>query len=117
MKKILITDDSFYQRKVLSDLVTGLGYEADSVASGEELLETDVISYDCIFLDLLMTGISGIEVLERLKDRENIPPIIVITADIQQVRKDECLSLGAHAFISKIISGEEIENVLNSLFN
>jgi len=117
MKRILITDDSFYQRKVLGDLVTGLGYEADAVASGEELLETNIASYDCIFLDLLMTGMSGIEVLEKLKDREDVPPIIVITADIQQVRKDECLNLGAHAFISKIISDQEIENTLNTLFN
>ena len=36
---ILIADDSFYQRKVLSDLVAELGHQAVAVGSGEELLE------------------------------------------------------------------------------
>ena len=94
-----------------------LGYECDTVSSGEELLEQLNSSYDCIFLDLLMSGISGVDVLKKLKEQENVPPIVVITADIQQIRKDECLKLGAVAFISKIISKEEIRETLTSLFN
>ncbi|MCP4460873.1 MAG: response regulator [Cytophagales bacterium] len=117
MKKILIADDSFYQRKMLGSLVSSLGYESHLVSSGEALLEKVDSSFDCIFLDLLMTGISGIEVLKKLKERENIPPIIVITADIQEVRRNECLELGAVAFISKILSEEEIKKILNELFN
>ena len=117
MKRILIADDSFYQRKVLGDLVNSIGYECESVGSGEDLLERIDSSFDCIFLDLLMTGISGIEVLKELRERKNAIPVIVITADIQDVRREECLELGAIAFISKIISEEEIKKVLKELFN
>ena len=115
MKKILIADDSFYQRKVLGDMATDLGYSFDQVASGEELLEVLDETIDCIFLDLLMTGISGIEVLEKLRERSDVPPIIIISADVQKARKDECMELGAAAFINKSVSKEELENALNDI--
>ena len=117
MKRILIADDSFYQRIILSRLVEELGHKSDGVGSGEELLERIDSSYDCIFLDLLMTGMSGIEVLEILKDQENVPPIIVITADVQKSRKKECLELGAVAFIQKMITKQELQETLNEIFS
>ena len=117
MKKILIADDSFYQRKVLGDLVAELGYDSESVSSGEELIEKVDSSYDCIFLDLLMSGMSGVEVLSLLKDKRGIPPIVVITADIQSKRREECMDLGAAAFMEKIVSKDELLQTLNRVIN
>ena len=45
--------------------------------------------FDCVCLDLLMPGISGVEVMEKLKGKKWVPPIIVITADIQLKRKEK----------------------------
>lgn len=117
MKKILIADDSFYQRKVLGGLVTELGHAFEAVTSGEELMEKLDESYDCIFLDLLMSGMTGMDVLAELKKMDNVPPIIVISADVQQKRQEECLELGAAAFIEKIVSKEELEQTLSKIFN
>ncbi len=116
MKRIMIVDDSAYQRKILGDLVAKLGYESESSSSGEELLDRLNDDHDCVFLDLLMSGISGIDVLKKLKERESAPPVIVISADVQQVRKDECMELGAVAFIDKIISEDEVKETLDQLF-
>jgi CheY-like chemotaxis protein len=117
MKKILIADDSFFQRKMLADLVTEMGYAYETVGSGEELLEKVNESHDCIFLDLLMSGMSGIDVLTKLKERSNPPPVIVISADIQKVRREECMALGARAFINKVVSKQELQNAIDQVFN
>ncbi|WP_420318039.1 response regulator [Ekhidna sp.] len=116
MKKIIIADDSFFQRKTLQDIIKELGYDSEAVSSGEELLEKLDDSYDCIFLDLLMGGISGIDVLKALQARENKIPVVVITADIQKARKEESLSLGASAFMNKVVSKDELISILNNIF-
>jgi CheY-like chemotaxis protein len=117
MKKILIADDSFLQRKILKDILKDLGYASVAVSSGEELLEALDPSYDCIFLDLLMGGMSGIEVLQELKSRENKVPVVVITADIQKARKEEALALGAAAFMNKVVDKNELMEILNRIFS
>ena len=117
MKKILIADDSFFQRKILTDIVGEMGYEFDAVGSGEALLEKINDSYDCIFLDLLMDGMSGIDVLKALKERGNKVPVVVITADVQKARKDECFENGATAFMNKVVSKDELKEILNGVFN
>ena len=116
MKKIIIADDSFFQRKTLQDIIKELGYDSEAVSSGEELLEKLDDSYDCIFLDLLMGGMSGIDVLKALQARENKIPVVVITADIQKARKEESLSLGATAFMNKVVSKDELISILNNIF-
>ena len=116
MKKIIITDDSFFQRKILQDIVKELGYESETASSGEELLQKLDESYDCIFLDLLMEGMSGIDVLTELKKRNNTIPVVVITADIQKARKEESLAMGATAFMNKVVSKEELISILDNIF-
>lgn len=116
MKKIIIADDSFFQRKTLSDIIAEVGYEAETVSSGEELLEKLNETHDCIFLDLLMQGMSGIEVLKELQKRQNVPPVVVITADIQKTRREESLELGATAFMNKVVSKDELVSILDGIF-
>jgi len=116
MKNIIIADDSFFQRKVLKDILDELGYNSEAVGSGEELLEKLNDTYDCIFLDLLMGGMSGIEVLEELNKQGNKIPVVVITADIQKARKEETMNLGATAFMNKVVSKDELNGILNDIF-
>lgn len=116
MKKIIIADDSFFQRKTLSDIIAEVGYETEAVSSGEELLEKLNETHDCIFLDLLMQGMSGIEVLKELQKRQNVPPVVVITADIQKTRREESLELGATAFMNKVVSKDELVSILDGIF-
>lgn len=116
MKRIIIADDSFFQRKTLQDILKELGYESDAVPSGEELLDKLNDSYDCIFLDLLMGGMSGIDVLKELQKRGNKIPVVVITADIQKARREESMGLGATAFMNKVVSKDELVSILESIF-
>jgi len=114
MGKIIIADDSSFQRKILGDMITSLGHEVTAVDSGRALLDRVIVeSFDCICLDLLMPEMTGIEVLEKLQNIKNPPPVIVISADIQMRKKEQCLALGAKAFVNKYIEKASLENVFN----
>lgn len=117
MKKILITDDSFFQRKILQDIVHELGYSFETCSSGEELLENLNDTFDCILLDLLMGEMSGMSVLKELKKRGSKIPVVVISADIQHTRREESLANGATAFLNKPVPKEELVSILKNIFN
>ena len=58
-------------------------------------------SYDYVFLDLIIPGISGLEVMKTMRDEGIETPVIVITADMQDTTHQECLALGVAAVINK----------------
>lgn len=114
MSKILIADDSSFQRKLLTDMIETIGHEVVAVESGQDLInELGNNHYDCVCLDLLMPGMTGIEVLEKLQNEPGVPPIIVVSADIQVKKKERCMELGAAAFINKATKREELEKHFN----
>jgi CheY-like chemotaxis protein len=76
MSKILVVVDSSFQRKILGDLISSFGYNVTKTDSGESMLKMiKEETFDCICLDLLMPGISGVEVMEQLQEKRGIPPI------------------------------------------
>ncbi|MCC5921606.1 MAG: response regulator [Cyclobacteriaceae bacterium] len=101
-KKILIADDSMFQRKFYADVVESMSYHYELVKNGREALEAlDAGLYDLLILDLLMPEVDGIEVLKSLRDKQSSVPILVISANIQESIKNQCNELGAAGFINK----------------
>lgn len=118
MSKILVADDSSFQRKILGDLIEEIGHEVVAVDSGQALLDAlEEQDFDCICLDLLMPEMTGIEVLVELQKKGNTIPVIVISADIQVKKREQCLSLGAKAFINKYIDKDELEEQFSKYLN
>ncbi|MGD1074827.1 MAG: response regulator [Thermodesulfovibrionales bacterium] len=72
-------------------------------------------SPDYIVLDLVMPDMDGLKVLKSLRDRGSTIPVIVLTADIQESVRRECIDLGARAFITKPLKNEEIRNVVKEI--
>jgi len=78
---IAILDDEEHYRRALSRLLRAHGYEVASFSTGEELFaEVAQRAFDCVLLDLHMPGMTGFDVLARLRGQPAPPPIIVITA-------------------------------------
>ncbi|MGE5658197.1 MAG: response regulator [Actinomycetota bacterium] len=103
MAVILIIEDAALTRRMLCKVFQGEGYTTLEAGSGSEGLEMiHRFQPDCIFLDLLMPGMNGQEVLKALQERGIKIPTIVLTADIQQSTREECLSLGALEVLNKI---------------
>lgn len=109
--RILIVDDEEALRTGLKDYLELEGYEADAVESAEEALRLDLSRYDLLLLDIMMDGMSGIEMAERLKRDSSTAgiPIIFLTARDSEEDMVAGLNLGADDYVTKPYS---IKNVL-----
>lgn len=102
MQKILVVDDSLFQRKSICQLLVEAGYEVVEATDGCDGLEKAFSSSpDCVLTDLLMPNMDGIEFITELKARGFTPPVFVLSADIQESKRRFCLELGVDGFISK----------------
>jgi len=116
--KILIIEDSSFQRALIKDALKSLELEILEASSIEEALP--ILSSNnilLILLDLLLPQMDGIEFLKNYKDLIKGAQVIVMTADIQESTQKECYELGAKIFINKPFKKEEliinIKNLLN----
>lgn len=118
MTRILIIDDSAYQRHKARRAIEAAGYELLEAINGHEGLDAAATNVpDCILLDLLMPGMSGEEVLCAFHDQGLHIPVIVLTADIQESTRQQCLQLGAVAFINKPLQEEELVDTIRQVLN
>lgn len=109
MALVLIVEDAALLRKLIQKILKAEGYstiEAKNGLEGLEMISTH--NPDCVILDLLMPEMEGREVLREMRDRGLQIPTIVMTADIQESTRAECLALGAVAVLNKLPKGEEL---------
>ena len=105
IRKILLIDDDANIRKLAQMSLERVGgWEVAVVAGGQEafdLLRTCVP--DLIILDVMMPGLDGVAVLERLKSNPQtaLVPVILMTAKVQTQEIDEYKKLGAVGLIEK----------------
>ena len=114
MKKILLVDDSGLARRLVRKILEEFEYEIDEASSGPEALEACALNqYDLVILDMLMAGMYGLEVLQKLKELNPSLPVIVATADIQRSTRDQVKEAGASAMINKPVNKEELVETLD----
>ena len=105
MKKILIIEDDESIHNVIEELLKENDYNVFNAYSGTEaLLLLEKERYDLILLDWMLPGITGEELLAKVK---NIP-IIVISAKISSDDKVNCLLSGANDYITKPFDSREL---------
>lgn len=113
-KLVLVVDDSSTSREFINSVVQKSGYKTILASNGEEaLLLLRNNKPDFMFLDLLMAKMDGIEVLEKMKDEKIKTPVVVVTADVQEEVKDECMQLGALYFLNKPFKEKDIQEIIN----
>ena len=113
MKKpsILVIDDQPDNFDVIEALLSKQNYQLHYAASGQEAIATlDTFQPDLILLDVMMPGMDGIEVCQRIKamPRWEAVPIIVVTALTTKGDLAQCLAAGADDFISKPVNRLEL---------
>ncbi|HUI52075.1 MAG TPA: sigma-54 dependent transcriptional regulator [Terriglobales bacterium] len=114
-KRILIVDDDKLVRWTLTQKCTEFGYLSLEASSGEEalrILPTEQV--DAILLDVHLPDLSGIEILEKLKNANETRSVIMMTADPQLDDVKAALRLGAYDFISKPINFDELSVTLQN---
>ncbi|MBY0596537.1 response regulator transcription factor [Bacillus bingmayongensis] len=106
--RVLIADDDKEIRELLKKYLERELYTVDTAINGEEALHLfNQNKYNLIILDLMMPKVDGIEVCRRLRDKTNIP-ILMLTAKDQEVDKILGLSIGADDYITKPFSINEV---------
>jgi DNA-binding response OmpR family regulator len=99
---ILLVDDDALTRQFYGDLLVEHGFRVFAVSSGAEGLELSrQHSIDVVILDIMMPGMSGLEVLERLHAEDPDLPVIMLTGHSTSQNAIAALKLGAYDFIVK----------------
>lgn len=114
-KKILLIEDEDTLRESLKRVLSKEGYHITGVDSAEAALDLlDDNSYDLILTDVILPGISGIELLKRIRERLPDQIVVVMTAFASLETAVESLRSGAYDYIIKPIMHEEIKQVVKN---
>ncbi len=113
VQRILVVDDDPLSREFLTEAVQSLGYTALAATSGEEALENITESHpDLVLTDLRMPGVDGIELTQRLIERWEDLPIVVVTANGTIESAVKAMQSGAVDFLLKPTSPDALRIVI-----
>ena len=114
--RILIVEDAIHVANLLAESVRLQGHEAIVATSGPEALSLlDLRCPDAVFLDIVMPGVSGIDVLRRIRATHPALPVIVITGSVSSKQIDEVRRLGVTEVIEKPFVLRHLEAALRNL--
>jgi DNA-binding NtrC family response regulator len=117
-KRILIVDDDPAQRRILEETIKRFGFETRTCGSGEQALHIlespERGNISLVLLDLIMPGIDGSAVLEKVAGQPGTPPIIVQTAHGSIDAAIGAMRAGAVDFVVKPASPERLEISIKS---
>ncbi len=108
MTHILVVEDEQSYRDPLTYLLEREGYQVTAVASGTEALAAcERAMPDLILLDLMLPGLSGVEVCRRIRLTSSVP-VIMLTAKDSEIDKVVGLEIGADDYVTKPYSSREL---------
>jgi DNA-binding NtrC family response regulator len=111
--KILVVDDEHLIRWSLEQNLKRQGYEVVTAANGEDALQMIREEQpDLVLLDIQMTGISGIEVLEKIKEYDEEIVVIMVTAHGGLETAVTAMRLGAYDYVSKPFNLDELSIII-----
>ena len=116
MASIIIIDDSAYTRTKMRTFLEAEGHEIIEASDGTRGLQ---IVYtrnpDCVILDLIMPEIDGFKILKAIRDKGFKIPVLVVTADIQESVRRQCMDLGATVFLNKPVKEDELRSTIRNI--
>ena len=115
-RAILVAEDNTINQKVIRQLLRHLGYRADVVANGLEVLEAlERQDYPVILMDMQMPEMDGLEATRRLRGRfrgASAPYIIAMTANALPGDRERCLDAGMNDYVPKPIELDVLDRAL-----
>ena len=119
MARILMVDDDPAIRDYVGDILELEGHDVRFAADGPSALQALAEERpDCMILDVMMPGLSGHDVLARVRQTDGGPtlPVIMLTAKADEEEGWQAFDGGADYFLAKPFDSEELLRFLNYLF-
>ncbi|GEP56602.1 response regulator transcription factor [Reyranella soli] len=106
---VAIVDDDEALCASLVDLMRSVGYRAESFFAAETLLTSpNRPFFDCIIADVRMPGMSGLDLVRKLKEEGASVPVIMVTALPDRQLDDQAISVGAQYLLGKPIETQTL---------
>jgi len=106
---ILVIEDDHFFNKFLTESLTDKGYRVHAVTTGTEGLDVvQTMRPDLVLLDLMLPDISGLEVLEKIRESYETPQVIMLTGYGSIETAIEAIKLGASDYLTKPIREDEL---------
>jgi signal transduction histidine kinase/CheY-like chemotaxis protein len=113
--RVLVVEDNPVNQLVLGRLLERMGHEVQLLADGQAALDvllTQRVAYDAVFMDCHMPVLDGFEATRRLRSAGYVGPVIAITAAVTTEDRARCAAAGMNAFVSKPVNSERLREAL-----
>ncbi|RMH65082.1 MAG: response regulator [Bacteroidetes bacterium] len=114
--RVLLAEDNLVNQKVALRMLERLGYKADVVANGLEVLQARHIArYDIILMDVQMPEMDGLTATREIRAHwpaDEQPYIVAMTANAFESDRDECLEAGMDDYVSKPVQAAMLREAL-----
>jgi DNA-binding response OmpR family regulator len=116
-KKILIIEDNQDIAHLLESHLRDLAFEVDLSFDGiAGLARADSGNYDLVILDLMLPGLDGMEICQRLRRKSSYVPILMLTAKSSEMDRVVGLEVGADDYVTKPFSIRELLARVKAIF-
>jgi len=116
-KKILIIEDNRDLARLLESHLRDLAFEVDLSFDGiAGLAKAESDNYDLVILDLMLPGLDGVEICQRLRRRSSYVPILMLTAKSSEMDRVVGLEVGADDYVTKPFSIRELLARVKAIF-
>ncbi|WP_066059415.1 response regulator transcription factor [Robertmurraya korlensis] len=118
MRRILLAEDEEVLRMLVVDTLEEDEYEVDEASDGTEAVELfEKNRYDLLVLDYMMPGLTGLEVIHHVRQKNKDVKILMLSAKSQQFEQDKVIEAGANYFIAKPFSPMELKDKVEVILN
>ncbi|MBQ8800480.1 MAG: response regulator [Lachnospiraceae bacterium] len=114
---VLVVDDSKTSRKILTDVLTGMGLEVigEAVNGEDGFIKYKELRPDIVTMDITMPVMNGLESLLLIKHEDENAKVVMITAAGQKNNLMQAVKAGAEEFLTKPLEEEEIRRVIGEI--
>lgn len=119
--RVLVVEDNPVNQKIIARQLQRLGIDSDLAVNGEKGVQAFQAAQDdpgnsgyaLVLMDLQMPVMNGLEAARELRERGCLAPMIALTADVLQERRDECKAAGMNGFLPKPFQFDDLVRVLD----
>jgi FixJ family two-component response regulator len=102
---VSVVDDDESVRESLPDLLNEFGFETRAFSSAQDFLASDCVSHtECLILDIAMPGMTGFDLVQELRHRGQVIPVVFITAQTDRSFRSKAFDSNAVSLLPKPFS-------------